>query len=258
MKSLQIKDVESNGYQFSLTPIAASDSSPTAIFQLKSDDAYNFQFHYLRNSKKDEPSFSEAKARLQEMQIVVQSKEVDPEKPPAPTTIPDIQEMFHKVVNLIDSKREQVKSKLEKFKKKEKDILTLKEKVGKLKFDLRWNLEMGDCEIGFFDSDGKSRGALKVNNSTQVNQMMNKFIETENLLVNTKLGLATQVQDGEAQLDELRQKVRILEEKLGKAEATKYDAEEKYIKAKMEFAEIAMKYNDLEIKNFNLQSQLKK
>jgi len=255
MKSLEMKEVESTGYLFSLSPISQSESSPTVIFNLKTDDVFNFQFYYSRSSKKGEPSASEVKARLQDMQIVLQAKPTDPEKETADvpvTALPNIQEFFQRIVNLVDSKREEVLSKLEKLKEKEKDILTLKENIQKIKFDLRWSVEMGDCEVSYLDADGRPRGGFKVNNNTQVNKMMNKFIETENLLVDTKLGLATQVQDTEGQLEDLRHKVKLLDGKLKSAEAAKLDAEEKYVKAKMEFSEMAMKYNDLEIKIFQL------
>jgi hypothetical protein len=106
--------------------------------------------------------------------------------------------MFQKIVTFLDSKKEEMMSSLSKLKEKEKDILVLKENLQKLKFggckiykhlqvDLRWSLEMGDCEVNIVDAEGKPRGGLRVNNNTQVNKMMKKFIETENLLVHTKV-----------------------------------------------------------------------
>jgi len=262
MRNLELKDVDlfGFGYLFSLSPIPVSESSPTVIFQLKDDDVYNFEFYYSRASKKDEPSSSEVKARLQDMQIALQAKAHDPSKDETSSSesLPNIQEMFQKVTDFLESKRGEVMTHLGKLKEKEKDILAIKENLQKINIDLKWNLEMGDCEINIVDAEGKHRGGFKVNNTSQVNKMMRKFIETESQLIHTKLGLAQQVQDGESQLDDLRHRTKSLEEKLKAAENARREAEEKYIQAKMEYSEMAMKYNDLEIRNFQLQSQIKK
>lgn len=48
---------------------------------------------------------------------------------------------------------------------------------------------MGDCEVQY-DNEEKSDkpiGAFRVSNSNQIKQIVNKFIELEHTLINTKL-----------------------------------------------------------------------
>jgi len=264
MKSMEMKEVDipRTPHIFSFNPLPMSESSPSTIFQLPTDDIFNFQFYYSRTSKKGEGSLSEVKARLQDMQVLLQSKPSDPSKKDQGfqgSSLPDLQELFQKLVNMLDSKREKFFSKLEKIqekaKEKEKDILTLKENLQNIKFDLRWNLEMGDCEIALLDADGKARGAFRVHNSSQVNKMMKKFIDTENQLVHTKMSLAQSAADSESQVDELRHRLKEMEEKVKQLEASKFGAEEKYVEAKMALSEMAMRNADLERINFELQKK---
>ena len=79
---------------------------------------------------------------------------------------------------------------------------------------------MGDCEVCILDSDGKMRGSFRINNSSQVNKMTKKFMETESQLIHSKI----QAADAEMKADELRQKIKEMEEKVKLLETSKFDA----------------------------------
>lgn len=226
------------------------------------------------------------KAGLHDLQILVQQKKQEKQEESAQNgaiILPGIQELMHKFVGLIDSHKDKVLAKLEELKGKEQEI---KDELKKLKFgefsciwqvilishtDLRWDLELGNCEFKLIDAGiidklmcssstendptGRPLGTMKIQHTRQTNKMIQRFQETETELINSKLSYAQSVDAGQQEANELRKKMREMEELLKKVQAERDSFEKQYVDTKLALAELGMRNADLERENFDLKNK---
>jgi len=165
----------------------------------------------------------------------------------------NIQKLIQKVVGMIDSRKDQIMGGLETLKGKEGAI---KENLGKLKFDLRWEVEMGDCEVSYGEQENsgkKAQGLFKVTNNTVMNQVTGRFLELEQQLIKSKTDFATTMNESQTEKDEINRKVKELEEKLNQAVKDRETYEKRFVDAKMALSEVQMQNQDMQRNLFNLE-----
>jgi len=82
----------------------------------------------------------------------------------------------------------------------------MKELKKKMKFDLVWKVECSNLSVNFVDKNTpeKIRGTVSINNSFQLSQMCEKFLDFEQQLIKTKVELATQTGQFQTQEEQLK------------------------------------------------------
>eukprot|EP00026_Physarum_polycephalum_P000153 Phypoly_transcript_00153.p1 GENE.Phypoly_transcript_00153~~Phypoly_transcript_00153.p1 ORF type:complete len:1043 (-),score=250.60 Phypoly_transcript_00153:3302-6352(-) len=131
----------------------------------------------------DEDYVTEVWFRLQGMQVKVTSK---PNHPGIKTGmgLPDIQALVNKAVSLI--------------RERESDIETLRKNVDKVNFDVKWGVELGNCEVLLEKEEAngtvsvvKPYGTVRLSDA-QRQQLAKSYFEVEGQLINAKTNLALQ------------------------------------------------------------------
>jgi len=266
LKSLQIADIDFDQQRvplMSLSPVTTSETV-SRLFALSTEDIFNFCLYFSRHS--DEQTTSEMWLRLQDMNIQLKRKpSMDVQER---FEMPDIQKIVQQMVAYFDSKREEIFSKIKTIQEKGSSW-DLQKGLNQVKFDLRWELEMGDCEVAVMDAEStQSRGVLRISNASQTKNMIDKFVETENRLLNTNIQLAQVMSQGEVERDELRRKIKELEDRIQKvivdkdiniAQCKKYaeDMEQNFVNTKMKMAQLQMDNDNFQYEVFQLKNHPK-
>jgi len=266
LKSLQIADIDFDQQRvplMSLSPVTTSETV-SRLFALSTEDIFNFCLYFSRHS--DEQTTSEMWLRLQDMNIQLKRKpSMDVQER---FEMPDIQKIVQQMVAYFDSKREEIFSKIKTIQEKGSSW-DLQKGLNQVKFDLRWELEMGDCEVAVMDAEStQSRGVLRISNASQTKNMIDKFVETENRLLNTNIQLAQVMSQGEVERDELRRKIKELEDRVQKvivdkdisiAQCKKYaeDMEQNFVNTKMKMAQLQMDNDNFQYEVFQLKNHPK-
>jgi len=258
LKSMQVHEfnIPKSPHMVTCEPLTSSiENTPlTKIFSLNPNDSSNFRLYYSRISPKDEISLSEIWVRLEDLHIILKRQQTT-DSVSSEFATPDIQKIIQNLVNMIDSRRQQILTQVEAIKEKEG---TIKENLEKLSFDLRWEFEMGDCEVTYADKDdnNKPRGTFKVANIGQMKQIMNRFFDLEHQLIQSKVDMAQLMGQSESERDDLMRKVREMEEKLQVLQKDRETYENKYIQAKMELSEVQMQNQDLQRNIFHMEKKV--
>jgi len=171
-------------------------------------------------------------------------------KPIAGMGLPDVQSIINKVVAGIQSRRA--------------DIDALKQNVKDIDFDVRWGIELGNCEVLLGDAssrDGgvvyKPVGAIRINDSSRAGLLkLHRVLEEQ--LLNSRMSAAGMEQEREAK-DE---RIAILERDLLRAREEKEKAvaklHDEYQELEMRLVQAKMAGAEQQMENDNLRSALKR
>eukprot|EP01114_Cavostelium_apophysatum_P007447 TRINITY_DN1954_c0_g1_i3.p1 TRINITY_DN1954_c0_g1~~TRINITY_DN1954_c0_g1_i3.p1 ORF type:complete len:1100 (-),score=395.71 TRINITY_DN1954_c0_g1_i3:28-3327(-) len=282
LKSMQINelDIKHVDHLFTFEPLATSEESIYKQFALSTDENFNMRLYYSRQPPSKEAqqkgygSSSDVWLRLEDMRIVLKRKNEEDlqrqklasqkqkEKKKAESGIEEtpqnginaVQTAIQKVVAMIDSRKGDVMSKLDIVKGKE-DLI--KDNLHKLKFDLRWGVEMGDCTIIYGEREDstneKPSGVFKFSNGALIKQIEKRFSDLEGQLISSKTELAGMMAEVESERNFADQNTRDLEAKLAQALKDRELFENRYIEAKMALSEVQMQNADMQRNMFNME-----
>jgi len=206
--------------------------------------------------------FTEIAVRLQGMQVTSQAKKggISGLRGDIEALIPDLQRVAKKITStLIGIKKDEkkmniIKGGVEKLKEGVEKGVEMAEKALEY-LDLSWEFEIADCEVQLLDADWsedkrvvrKPFGTIKVSTFNR-RQLTSRFASLETELIDTKMSLA----QSEAELDEMRNDVKELKDKLRQSTSKSQGAE---VKIRNEMANVEQLLIETKLKLAELQSE---
>jgi len=266
-KGLKVEDIDwpHARHLISVCPVSY-EQGLVQLLELPQDDIFHFALYYGRSLEDDKPaSHSQLSIQLKEMQIILKKKKKD-ESTEAKKDLAkkeksfNIQQVIDKLVSLLDSKRDLITHQLEKIKDKKSDISAeLKQNLQSLKhgIDLQWEIELGDCNVLFFNESGslsKARNGFTLSNNQRAHQIASKFREVKH---KTKK-LEEEKQELLNRLKELEQRATEKDAAALKWKSLADSMEEKYVQSKLQLSQVTMELQDLQRESFNVKKKLDK
>ena len=184
---LRLKKLEANQFKpsksryfITIIPSYLLDASPTKIFNIKTDNIWNLELQYSKTKSK-----SEAVVKLRNLFINLLPKNSSNAKK---FKIPNIENLLASFTKFVDTNKQKISSNLEKVKDKGISLNNLTRENASINVSTpNWNMECSDVTMNMLDpQDSSIKGSMKLG-SSQVTDMVDKFLELEGQLIHTKV-----------------------------------------------------------------------
>jgi hypothetical protein len=184
---LRLKKLEANNfkpsksrYSITIIPSYLLENSPTKIFNIKTDSIWNLELFYSKTNTK-----SEAVLKLRNLFINLLPKKSSSAKN---FKIPNIEKLIDSFTKFVDTNKQKLSSNLEKVKDKGISLNNLtRENVSINMSTPNWNMECSDVTMNMLSPlDMSVKGSMKLA-SSQVTDMVDKFLELEGQLIHSKV-----------------------------------------------------------------------